>query len=183
MSGTSKRKSGGILMLILKFAVFAPIITALWWTCLPLYGALLGKICGFIAWAFLGVPIESSALVAAGWFNVDSTLNFTVNGHEPAMPIALLVTNVAPYVALVLATSGITLRRRLRILAIGIGILVAGHIAFICVLLGFQEQLIKVQELPTAIAQFYLTLPFLLWIVLAYWQRILGYIGESGKRR
>jgi len=183
MSEVQKRKSGGILMLILKFTLLAPIITALWWTCIPVYGALLGKICGFIAWAFLSVPIESSALVANGWFNVDSTLNFKVNGHEPAMPIALLVTNVAPYIALVLATSGLTLRRRLRILAIGIGILVAGHIAFICVLLGFQEQLIKVQEVPTAIAQFYLTLPFLLWIVLAYWQRILGYIGENGKRR
>ncbi|MBI1317395.1 MAG: hypothetical protein GC168_00415 [Candidatus Hydrogenedens sp.] len=183
MTAPARPKRTGILLLILKFVISAPIITMLWWECLPYYGALLGKVCGFIAWAFLSVPIDGSSVTPRGWFNVESLLNFQVGEHQPAMPIAVLVTNVAPYIALIISTSGLTLRRRLRILGIGISILVAGHIAFICILLGFQEQLIKVRELPTAVTQFYLTLPFLLWIVLAYWEHILSYIGENGKRK
>ncbi len=76
--------------------------------------------------------------------------------------------------ALVLATKGLRLVRRLRILLYGCGILMVGHVLFIVVLMRFQEALKSASEVPTAVMQFYLTLPFLLWIVFAYWDRLVG---------
>jgi hypothetical protein len=168
-------------LFILKFFLAIVVLLAIWWPLgVPAYGWLLGKICALITRTFLGMPIEASFIIPQGLFNTDSLLEFTVGEHRPAMPIALLITNLPPFVALVLATPRIALRRRVRILAIGCGILIAGHIAFICTLLRFQESLQAHPQIPIAVIQFFLTLPFLLWITLAYWRRIAALMNEKG---
>lgn len=169
-------------LFVVKFLVGIVVLVAIWWQlALPVYGALLGNVSGLIARVLLGVPVENSFLIAQGLFNTDSLLQFAIGEHRPAMPIALLITNLPPFVALVLATPKIAWRRRARILAIGCGILVAGHIAYIAVLLRFQESLKLHPQIPVAVTQFFLTLPFLLWITLAYWGRISALLNEKGR--
>jgi len=157
-----------------RFAIFIPPLVILWWEFLPVYGYLLVQTAGSVLRYVLSVPIESGFIQAEGVFNTDSKLVFVVAGHERALPIALLVTNIPPYLALILATAGLGLWKRLRVLAYGSGILMLGHIAFLVIVLRFQETLQQASEVPTAAIQFFLTLPFLLWIVLAYWDRIGG---------
>jgi hypothetical protein len=43
----------------------------------------------------------------------------------------------------------------------------------------FQTQLMKASEVPTAVVQFFLTLPFLLWIAFAYWDKIASSAGAA----
>ncbi len=73
---------------------------------------------------------------------------------------------------MVLATGGITWGRRLRALAIGLGILFVGHVGFLAYLFAFTRQVQQSPQIPTAVGLFLLTLPFMLWIVLAYWQKL-----------
>ncbi len=168
-----------IAFLFLRFLVLAAILTPLWWLLIPAYGYALVQVGGILLRTFFGVAIEAGRLDAHGVLNTDSLLVFVVAGREKLLPIALLVTNMAPYLALVMATPSLSLARRLRILAIGASILAAGHLLFIVLVFRFQEVLQAASEAPTAIIQFYLTLPFLLWIVLAYWDRIGAYLNED----
>jgi hypothetical protein len=174
-----RRRKRSILLFAAKFLIFVTVLVVAWWAVLPYYGYGLAQVSGAILRFALGVPIEYARLDAAGMLNTESRLVFGLGGREPRMPVALLVTNVPPYLALVAATAGLAMRRRLRILALGTGILCAGHVAFIVVALRFGEALRQVSEIPTAVAQFYLTLPFLLWIVFAYWDRLASYLGEE----
>lgn len=117
--------------------------------------------------------------------NIDARLVFAIEKDgagtgELRFPIALLVTNMAPYLALVLATPGLRLLRRLFILILGAAILFAGHILFVVLALYYREAIAAAPHIPHAIAQFYLTLPFLLWIILAYWGKITASLADSG---
>ncbi|MBP8131692.1 MAG: hypothetical protein KA184_19100 [Candidatus Hydrogenedentes bacterium] len=111
--------------------------------------------------------------------NIDARLVFALGDHMLRFPIALLVTNMAPYLALVLATPGLRLFRRLFILVLGAAILFGGHILFVTLALYFREAIAAAPHIPHAIAQFYLTLPFLLWIILAYWGRITASFADT----
>lgn len=174
-----RRRKRSILLFAVKFLVFVAVLVGAWWAFLPYYGHALAQVSGTILRFGLGVPVEYARIEPHGMFNTESRLVFGLGGREPRMPVALLVTNVPPYWALVAATAGLALRRRLRILAYGTAILCAGHVAFIVVALRFREALQQVSEIPTAVAQFYLTLPFLLWIVFAYWDRIASYLNDD----
>lgn len=156
------------------FLVSVTVLVILWWTVLPIYGYLLLQAAGGILRYGFRAPIEAGYIHAAGLFNTDSMLVLRAAGRERSMPLALLITNIPPYVALVLATSGLRRWRRVRILAYGCGILAAGHVLYIVILFQFQDILQRASEVPTAIIQFFLTLPFLLWIVFAYWDRMMA---------
>lgn len=176
--------SGSLWLFVIKFLVGIVVLVGIWWQfLLPGYGWLLGKICGALASTLLGVPVDGSTILVDGLFNTHTTLEFAVGDRRPAMPIAQLVTNIPPYIALVLATAGIKLRRRLRILAYGCGILFAGHVLFLCTLLRFQDRLLEHPEIPVAFVQFFLTLPFMLWIVFAYWDRVVALLADNGKKK
>lgn len=175
----TEKRTFRILWFSLRFVVLAAVLTPLWWLFLPYYGFLLVQLSGTLLHVLFSLPIEAGRLQAQGVLNTESLLVFVLHGGERALPIALLVTNMAPFLALVLATPGLALLRRLRILAIGAGILATGHLLFIILVFRFQDTLKAASEAPTAIIQFYLTLPFLLWIVLAYWDRITAYLNES----
>lgn len=160
-----------LILFAAKFLLLSLVLVPLWWLCIPGYGWLLVQGCGSVLKYVLGVPVLAGHIEAKGILNTGSELVFYLKDREPHMEIALLVTNLPPYVALVLATPGLTWRRRLRVIAGGCALLVAFHAVFIVVMLRFGPQMHSAGELPTAVSQFFLTLPFLLWIVLAYWGR------------
>lgn len=163
-----------VLLFSLRFLLFVVVLVAGWWLLLPAYAYLLVQVSGGLLRYLLGMEIRAGYVAAEGLLNTETRLVFHTASLERALPVGLLVTNLPPYVALVLATKGLALARRLRILLYGCGILVAGHVLFIVVLMRFQEALKTASEVPTAVMQFYLTLPFLLWIVFAYWDRLTG---------
>jgi len=88
-----------------------------------------------------------------------------------------LVTNVAPFIALVLATSDLGFWKRVKVLAIGISIIFVFH--NLTIVLRFVAGR---TTLPTAIGFIAITLPFLLWIVLAYWGKVIAYFGSDDEK-
>jgi hypothetical protein len=165
------------LRLCLRFIVLAPICLVLWLLVMPAYAWFLGQVTMLILKYVFQYPIEyvTVANAALANMNMDTSLSYRMEGMARIMPdIGNLVANVAPYVALILATPKLHWLRRLRILGIGVVIIFAFHAATI--LLRFVAGR---TSLPTAIGFIAITLPFLLWIVLAYWDKLLGYLGTD----
>ena len=171
-----------IVLFSVKFLTAVVVLVVLWWEALPIYGTFLVQVTGGILKYAVGMPIQWGRIVPDGLLNTETQLSFGLPNHQPTLPIALLVTNIPPYIALVLATAGLRFGRRLRILAYGCGILVAFHIAYIVIMMRFQETLQHASEIPVAVIQFFLTLPFLLWIVFAYWEHIAAFYKKEDKK-
>ena len=183
-----ERKMLGLFLFMLRFIVLAVVLVCAWWSVLPLYGQVLVQAAGGAARFGFGVPVTGVAVHAEGLLNTGTVILFQLTDSEQhvierKMPVALMVTNLVPYLALVLATAGLALRRRLLVLLYGALIIVAGHILFITMLLSFQDSLKQVAEISTATIQFFLVLPFLLWIWFVYSERIAGYLSEEGAER
>ena len=176
---SKKKHAWGLPLFCAKFLVFVVVLVILWWLLLPWYGQFLVQATGLPLRYVFGLSIEAGRIEPDGVLNTGTNLIFSIEGRERSMHIALLATNVPPYIALVLATAGLTWKRRARILLYGCGILCAFHALFIIIALRYQDALMQVSEIPTAVAQFFLTLPFMLWIVFAYWDRILM-LGQDG---
>ena len=157
-----------------KFLAFLAVLAPLWWLLIPAYGWLLVQGCGSILKFGLGMPILAGRIDAQGILNTGSLLIFNLEDRDASMKIGVLVTNLPPFLALVLATPRLAWRRRFAVLTGGSAFLMLFHGLFILVMLRFGGQLQHVAEIPTAVSQFFLTMPFLLWIVLAYWQRGVG---------
>ena len=176
----NKRHGRGLLWFCVKFLVFVSVLVMLWWRfMLPGYTWLLGQATGQVLNHAMGMAIEAVGRDVKGVFNTGTDLVFVVGGHTRAVPIALLATNMPPYWALVLATAGLAFWKRLRILLYGTAILCASHAVFIITIMRFQAQLMKASEIPTAVVQFFLTLPFLLWVAFAYWDKIMSTAGAA----
>ncbi len=161
--------------LCVKFIVLAPICLVLWLMALPYYAQVLGYSTAGIIRYTMNIPIESVAIThdGNGFLNTDIALTYRYGAHSPTMhDLGLLVTNVAPFVALILATGGLGLWRRLRVLATGILILYAFHV--LTIVLRFSPVYGRT-PMPTAVGFATITLPFLLWIVLAYWDKLTAY--------
>lgn len=176
---TSVSTTHYLVRLVTQFVLYSLVLVPLWWLCIPGYGWLLVQGCGSVLKYGLDVPLLAGRIETAGILNTQSLLVFYLEDRESRMPFALLVTNLAPFLALVLATPGLDWRRRARVIATGSAVLVVIHGLFIIVMLRFGAQLQAVAEVPTAIAQFFLTLPFLLWIVLAYWGNLPSTANDS----
>lgn len=127
-------------------------------------------------------PIESVTVVREGMFNTESSLSVEVGGQSRSFAIGLLVTNVAPFVALVLATGNLGVKKRVRILATGFGVLALCHLAFMTVLFALGDVTARAPRIAIALGQVFITLPFLLWIVLAYWDRIGELFSGNGDK-
>ena len=166
-------RRGGTLLLCLKFVFLAPICLVAWLLVLPWYTWVLAYASEFILKYAAHYPIAAVEVTGAGFLNTGTTLTYTMNEHRLTMQdVGHLVTNVAPFVALVLATSGLGVWRRLKILAAGVGIIFVFHAATIVLRYAGGRT-----TLPTAIGFIAITLPFLLWIVLAYWDAVIAYFG------
>lgn len=171
--------SAAILGFLLRFAVLAPICLVLWWLLLPYYAFVLGHITRIATMPFMEERVESLETVRQGILNTQTLLKFHTGSDPRNFPVGLLVTNVAPFLALTLATSNIAWRRRLRILAIGVSILMATHALFMIAMFIWHGTVTRHPEIPTAIGQFFVALPFLLWITLAYRDRLKEWLAGS----
>ena len=181
MSGTPG--IGRVAFFCLKFSgILAVILFLWWWKVQPAYAGLLGWITGALLTHVAGIPIDSTYVEVdpAGVLST-KTILFFVMGQEdnPNIDMASIVANIPPYWALVLATPGLAVKRLIKVLLIGTGILGAGHVIFLVLMFRFGH-LIQ-PEIPTAIALFLMTLPFMLWIVLAYWDKVVLLFEEPGE--
>ncbi|MGC8846535.1 MAG: hypothetical protein ACP5QY_11870, partial [Candidatus Hydrogenedens sp.] len=78
-----------------------------------------------------------------------------------------------PFISLMLITR-IPWLSRLKKMLWGAGIIILGHILFIVIVLRYQEVLKAYSELPMTVIQFYLTMPFMLWIAMVFRERFLN---------
>lgn len=157
-----------VMLFALRLMLITPVVLALWWLSMPAYARVIGE-CAAIVLRVMGYPIERVVVNAHGFLNTDTTLGFALGGAVPTAPISWVVTNVAIYISLILATRRMNWKRRARALGIGLATLIAAHIAHVVVFFAFAPAIERNPQIPTAIAQILITLPFLLWIVLAYW--------------
>ena len=169
------------LLLCLKFAVLAPICLFAWLWLLPMYTWLLGQATGAVLKLMLRVPIETVVVTRGGFLNTGTALAYALSdGRQPTMhDIGKLVTNVAPFIALVLATSGLGLWRRLKVLILGFVIIFLSHgLTIVLFFLSTGSRL----ALPNTVGFVAVTLPFLLWIVLAYWDKLVVYFNDEAEQ-
>ncbi len=158
----------------MKFILVVIPLVCLWWLLIPVYGWILVQISGVILKFVMGVPIVAGGIRPSGFLNTASTIYFVIQGYEfeKASPIALLITNLPPFISLLLITR-ISWFSRLKKMLWGAGIIILGHILFIVIVLRYQEVLKEYNELPMAVIQFYLTMPFMLWIAMVFRERFL----------
>lgn len=163
-----------VFVFLLKFSLFAPVCLVLWWLAVPSYIWLLGRVCGFILVHAVDFPLEAMAVTAEGVLNTRTFLVYVTPDGDVKSEIGRLVNNVPPYVILVLATPGLGVLRRMKILGIGTGILMTVHFLFLLASFTLIQRINESQEVGVAVGKFLLTLPFVLWIVLAYWDKLVA---------
>lgn len=157
------------LAFCIKFIVVVIPLVCIWWWLIPIYGWILVQISGAILRFVMGVPILAGGVRPDGFLNTGSTIYFLIQGYEfeKASPIALLITNLPPFISLMLITR-ISWINRLKKIIWGSIIIILGHILFIVIVLRYQEVLKQYSQLPVAVIQFYLTMPFMLWIAMVF---------------
>ncbi len=160
-----------LLWLALRFLLLVPMCLYVWWQLLPAYAWLLGQAGGGLLRNVFDIPITAMKVVPQGLFKTRTELVYLVEGVERTIQVGMLATNIAPFVALVLATPGLTWNRRGKALIIGCLLLAAAHLGFLLTAYNVSRA-----EVPVAFGQICITLPFPLWIALAYWDRILSFV-------
>lgn len=155
-------------LLCVKFLVAVSACLVAWLQALPAYTLLVGHGTALLLRHIFRKPIDDVIVTAAGFMNTETSLAFRIGASQPTMnDVGHLMFNVAPFVALVLATSGLGLIRRVRIIAVGFAILYVSHVVTVVV-----RFIAGRTPIPTAIGFLSITLPFLLWIVLAFWDKL-----------
>ena len=154
-----------VLALVWRFLVIAPPCLVVWWWFLPAYGHLTGRVSALGA-GMLGEYPEYLEIRSGGLLNTGTLVILSGDGRLCRFPLGKLATNMAPYVALVFATPGLTTRRRLRALGLGAGLLLMSHVAYMALAFRFREAIQASPALPSALGEFVLMLPFVLWVVL-----------------
>ncbi|GMV95095.1 MAG: hypothetical protein AMXMBFR82_48730 [Candidatus Hydrogenedentota bacterium] len=158
-----------LLWFAVRVLLSIPVCLALWWLVLPAYAWAIGHAAALLLRFPFGFDIDGVTVEASGILNTGTLLGFQLGERNPSLPIAQLVSNIATYAALVIATSGIAWKRRALIAAIGFAVLAAGHVVYLVLAFAFADTMARNPVVPTAIAQAFITLPFVLWIALAYW--------------
>ncbi|MBX7255277.1 MAG: hypothetical protein K1Y02_02855 [Candidatus Hydrogenedentes bacterium] len=155
-----------------KLFVLAPVCLCLWWQIMPAYALGLGHVTAFILRAIFGYPIQGVVVHAQGVMNVDTVMGYVVMGQPNTLPIAQLVSNIGTFCALMLATGRLGFRRLALGTAAGIAILAFTHAAYLVTFYSLAKTIARDQTYFVAFAQVLLTLPFILWIVLAFWDQM-----------
>ena len=164
---------------IIRFAAFAAICLSVWWSFLfPYYAGAVGQVCARTL-IILGEPIVAVSV------NVDETgvlkeitnivFHMPENATRELADVGRLMHSLPPFIILVLATAGLGLRRRLKIMAIGTAIFVVGHVSWIVI--GYKIG--AMTETLKAYGQFWLTVPLLLWIALAYRDKVMAFFDDA----
>lgn len=158
-----------------------PLFLVLWGYLLPAYGALLGHVTGALISVFQGTTVADVVVEPHGLFNTQTVLAFVIPGHTPRLNIGALVFNIPPFLALMLLSPGLPLRRRFWSTVVGVVILCVGHTLYIALAFRYASAIAKAPEIPTALGELFLTLPFLLWIILGYGDRLGRRAGDAEK--
>ena len=179
MSSFYERHS--IMMFMLRFILVAPIVLSVWWYFSPKYAWLLGQMTGTCITHLGGMTIEAMRITTneASVLNTDTTMVLGYEGKEYPIHISRLMNNISPFIALVLASPGVKFLKRLKVLGIGTALLIAGHVVFLVSAFVFARKIQAAPEIPTAFGLFLMTLPFMLWIVMVYWERLGEYIADA----
>lgn len=169
---------------VVRFAVIAAICLPTWWYfLLPVYAGAVGQVCARTL-MMLGEPIEAVSV------SVDETsvlrektsiILHKAENRETRLPIASLVNSLPPFIILVLTTAGLGLRRRLKIMAIGTAIFFAGHVSWIVIGHQMFQKSGASTEILTAYGQFWLTVPLILWIALAYRDKVAALFDDTAE--
>ena len=160
------------LAFLLRFVAFVPVCLVGWWLVMPYYGWIIAQIAAQIMGLF-GKRITAVQIEAAGILNTETLLTLESASGTQSDMIGSVVTNTAPFIALVLATSGLGIKRRFQVMGTGAAILMASHIIYLVWAVALAPNVGESPELPIVVAQVFITMPFLLWIVLAYWRTLL----------
>lgn len=165
-----------ICWLALRFIILLPICLYLWWQLLPAYAWLIGQLAAGALVHGFDVAIDALRVEPKGMFKTGTELIYITEGPERRLQFGMLATNVAPFIALVLATPALSWSRRGKAIIIGVILLAGAHIGFLLTAYNVNRA-----ELPVAFGQICITLPFPLWIALAYWDRIMTLLGAAGR--
>ncbi|MFP4172416.1 MAG: exosortase H-associated membrane protein [Candidatus Hydrogenedentota bacterium] len=175
-----EKRALGILFFCLKFIPAVAVCLTLWWLFLPYYGAFLGAVGEFLLENFTDVSVDGYAVEPDGILQTATTLAIITGGREMPIEIGHLVTNLPLFVALMLATGGLTWRRRGGMILLGAAILVVGHTTYLTLAFRYAGLISEAPQVPTALGEVFLTLPFLLWIILGYWPQVRQvFVGTS----
>ena len=173
-----------LLLFCLRFVLIATICFGLWWwKLLPYYAWLLGQASGSLINLFVERPIEAFNVATnpEGILTSDTSLVFTVAGYDQHFHVSSLVNSVVTYVSLVLATLRLSWLRRIVILVGGLAFFFGGQVTYVVLVYVFAEEAMKWREVSMGIGQFWLTLPFAMWILLAYWQEVTAMFQGTSK--
>jgi hypothetical protein len=177
----SARRAAGVAWFLVKFAAIAAALLVLWWVIQPQYVAVIGRLAA-LPITYLGNIVLDDTLIEvddSGVLNTRTTLVYVYEARRYPINVSFLIANLPCYLALVLATAGLAWRPRLRALLLGSGILLLGHVVFLAVMFIFAREVQAAPEVPTAFGMFVMTLPFLLWIVFAYWGRVVEFFDAT----
>lgn len=166
----------GILFFGLKFVLFLVGAFVLWWWLIPYYGHGLGYVSLLCLNTLMGMDFSQYGVHPEGWLNIDTMLSFD---QRLRMPLSMLTKNYPTYLALILATGGLGVWRRCRVLLYGTLIIWAGHLLYLVLALRFAQSIQESPEIPTALAEFFIIIPFILWVGFAYWDKIMAYVGDT----
>ena len=179
----SMRRSATILAV--KFCLLAPICLVAWLYILPFYAEILAYAAALVFRHVLGYERVAVGVEAAGFLNTRSALQVSFSYNDVTMPnLGHLVANVAPFAALIFATPQLKLWRRLLALFGGVSIIFVTHVATLALRLSARDVVFGTGRTPlsTTIGFFSVTLPFLLWIVLAYWGHLSCLLAEEPEK-
>ncbi len=154
-----------IIFFLVRFFVFAPVTLVIWWYSIPIYASTLGFLCVVMLRYLFWLPATGFQVNASGILNTGTLLELVVNDHRYPLPIAQLTTNIAPFVALMLASFKKTEKAWIRHLGWGIAVLVVSHLIYIVLAFQFRHTISLYPDIPTIVAEIFLTLPFLLWVL------------------
>lgn len=164
-----QRRWRRVLVFGLRFFLAAPACLAVWWFVLPFYAHALGVLCRPVINLGTGPRVTSVDVARSGVLDTKTALCFETDSGTRRLAIGQLVTNVAPFAALMLATGGLGVRRRLGLTLLGLAVLGGAHAAFVLLAFTLANTGRSGTDLPVAFGQLVITLPFLLWLVLCWW--------------
>jgi hypothetical protein len=177
-------------MLIARFTVLGPLCLVIWMLVLPVYSQGIGSASGIVLRFAFGYPVESvhmepfepgpegegmsGRMVRRVQSSMDRKMVFTINGApKPFRKVAEYFINIAPFVALALASVGISFRRRVAMLAIGISLIALAHVAFVVAAVYWAVHFALSPNIYITVGMLLITMPFLLWIVMGYGDRLM----------
>lgn len=171
-----------VARLVVRFLIAAPLCLVLWWLMLPAYAWFVGHLAVFPLVYLLGIPVEAVTVARHGILNTGTELAFVLEGVAYPFPAGVpVLSTIVSFTILVLATPGLALRRRLRAWGIGSAVLFAVQLAFLVTAFAFRHEIAQHRRISASITEVSFALPFLLWAVLAYRDKLMTLIGGASR--